>query len=57
MAKIKWEYKEVNTEFSFSIYDLNRYGEDGWELIFYKDTLTGYKYYFKRIKHEKGYYD
>lgn len=57
MDRVKWEYKEVNTKLSLSIYDLNRYGEDGWELIFYENTLFGYKYYFKRIKHEKGYYD
>ena len=52
----KWEYKEVNTEHLISIYELNRYGKDGWELIFYKNMLVGYNYYFKRIKDEKSNY-
>lgn len=48
-VKTKWEYKIVKTFNKLSEEDLNRYGEEGWELVNY---IEGYEslYHFKRLK-------
>ena len=50
MVKIKWEYKVENVSSDLGVFELNDYGENGWELICFERHLFGLKYYFKRIK-------
>lgn len=50
---VKWEYKVEKIAFdSHNVEDiLNKYGEEGWELVFMVDRLNGYKLFiFKRLK-------
>lgn len=58
MERVKYEYKIVETRKILNEDDLNMYGENGWELVcIYDETPFILNYNFKRIKHEKGYYD
>ena len=49
---MKWEYKSFNQKLTDS--DLNRLGEEGWELIVHtavvNDSAFGQYYIFKRQK-------
>lgn len=47
-VKTKWEYKVIYTSGRLSEDELNKFGEDGWELVNYDyGTFT---YHFKRLK-------
>lgn len=52
---VKWEYKVEIVKFDSHTVEgiLNRYGEEGWELVNMIDRLGGYKLFiFKRRKEE-----
>lgn len=54
---MKWEYKVEKIKFnSYTVEDiLNKYGEEGCELVNMIDRLDGYKLFiFKRPKKEGG---
>jgi hypothetical protein len=44
-ARVQWEYKE-----SCSYKDLNKLGDDGWELVSATSSSSITCYYFKRAK-------
>ena len=48
-TKTRWEYKIVKSPNKLSEEELNKYGEDGWELVNY-DCGAMYRYHFKRLK-------
>lgn len=58
MDRVKWEYKIVENRKLLNEDDLNMYGENGWELVCINyETPFAINFYFKRIKHEEGYYN
>jgi hypothetical protein len=48
----RWEYREVVCEaVLLGEEDLNRMGEEGWELVGVAPTGTQVRFYFKRERH------
>lgn len=43
----KWQYAMKRTNSQLKPVDLNKYGEQGWELVSVISDIYGYTYYFK----------
>lgn len=47
-VKTKWEYRIISVHSRLSEENLNKYGEEGWELVNYDNNT--WTYHFKRLK-------